>query len=339
MTTRAARPGPSRGGWLRFARRDPITGLVAFPDFHRRFPGLLARELRRNREVLLAVGDVDDLKTYVEDTKRDVPSQFGHLAGNALMADLGRIARRWLATTDVHRATLSTFGGDEIIIAVLLADRISLNVLLPRLRDELDAQLPRSVSFAYRVCCHHELQAETNQEEYLQAIVSVDQALFAAKATRGQRGGLIIEVGDSANSRRPLADLVALGDRLVITFPGGRRDELVRGRRYRVALADEEFVAVAHEAEGQIVLGIPEPLHATLTPGASLPVSLEALADRGPMHIPADLISALTLQGLSLDELPEGDRRQLVTFVSDGHEPNVRRQRIQAVVEALRQSS
>jgi hypothetical protein len=66
---------PSRGGWAAGARLDPITGLVAFPDFHAVFGTHLAAALAVGNAVGVAIGDVDDLKGYVEcSNTRDPPA-------------------------------------------------------------------------------------------------------------------------------------------------------------------------------------------------------------------------------------------------------------------------
>lgn len=316
---------------MRFARRDPITGLIAFPDFHRRFPKLLGRELARDRPVLLAVGDVDNLKDYVEGSKRDDPSLFGHLAGNALMADLGRLSCRWLAGVPAKPAVLSTFGGDEIILAMAVGDRDQGPLLLQDLRDELCSGLPRTVSFAYRICTKADLRPE--EDTYLEALVAVDRALFKAKADHEEHAGFVIEA-KAAEGGTPCR-IGLLGGELAIILRGSRDDELIRGRRYRVGLMGHEFVAVAHEAEGQASLAVPSELQRLLAPGTATYLQLTALADRGALHVPAELDSELRERGIDLEQLPEGERRQLVKFVREGREPAVRRQRIDAVIGAL----
>jgi hypothetical protein len=62
-------PPPTVGGWCSDARDDPLTGLVASPGFFARLPGLVERSLTASRPVGLAIGDVDNLKDYVEGVK------------------------------------------------------------------------------------------------------------------------------------------------------------------------------------------------------------------------------------------------------------------------------
>ncbi|SDT48754.1 Diguanylate cyclase, GGDEF domain [Jiangella sp. DSM 45060] len=116
-------PPPAQGRMSVAARDDPITGLVAWPAFHEALPGLLRRQLGDGRAVGLAIGDVDDLKTYVERVRSVDAGSFGHLAGNALMQQLGIVARAWLRESGPSDACLATFGGDEIVLLGLAADQ------------------------------------------------------------------------------------------------------------------------------------------------------------------------------------------------------------------------
>src|SRR6266508_1641683 len=108
---------PALGGWCQSARPDPLSELVAFPGFDSRLRVLLDALLRHGRSVGLAIGDVDHLKEYVETANELDPRSFGHLAGNALMRDLGHLTIGWLHRQHHLRAVAATFGGDEVIIA------------------------------------------------------------------------------------------------------------------------------------------------------------------------------------------------------------------------------
>jgi GGDEF domain-containing protein len=334
IRSRASLPfssGATRGGWLLGARTDPITGLVAFPDFHRRFPKALDRSVHRGQDVVIAIGDVDDLKTYVEDTNRGDDASFGHLAGNALMSDLGTEARSWLATTDLRRAALSTFGGDEIIFAAAL-EAAAARAHVEQLRDRLCARLPRTISFAYAIC------SASSDSPYLATVAQVDRALFTAKRDRGPQGGLIVEAAPRPSAARR-GRVAEIGGTLVITFDHSEGDDLVRGRRYRVGVGDHSFVAVAYETNGRLVLRLDDGLTGEVPVGSAVDVHLVALSDRGPMHVPQELQVALDTAGVSLDTLSQGERRQFVMFVREGRDPEVRQQRIAAVVHAVQERS
>jgi GGDEF domain-containing protein len=182
-------PPPSTGGWCSDARDDPITGLIAWPGFFAQLPGLVEQSLTAGRAVGLAIGDVDNLKDYVEGVRAVDAQSFGHLAGNALMCRLGTIARHWLWTDGPAIACLATFGGDEI---VLLAETDSQAAFLEQvagLRDHLCRVLPRTVSFGAAVVMPDaapELVSGDHwwREFVVYAIGAVEHCLFEGKHAR-----------------------------------------------------------------------------------------------------------------------------------------------------------
>src|SRR5512146_991720 len=139
---------PRCGGWAAHARPDPVTGLVSFPDFHAAFPGHLANALRHDEVIGLAIGDVDHLTGYSSRLDPAHPERFGHLAGNAIMARLGNVSAAWFREQSFWAGCVSTFGGDEIIIAAAVRDPEVFEIAIVTLRDRCSAELPRTVSFA-----------------------------------------------------------------------------------------------------------------------------------------------------------------------------------------------
>lgn len=182
---------PCRAEWLTGARSDPITGLVAFPDL---YPHAVAEALARvvaERTLLgLAIGDVDDLKGHVEHSNATDPDSFGHLAGNALMTQLGSVCREWFADTAFPAGCVSTFGGDEVIVAATGVTEAGFTASVTDLRDRCCAALPCSVSFAATVVGPG--LAWPSPDPAVRAkflLAAVDRALFAAKAARRHAGG------------------------------------------------------------------------------------------------------------------------------------------------------
>jgi GGDEF domain-containing protein len=160
---------------------DPITGLVAFPSFQERFPRIFARELAAGRVVGIAIGDVDDLKGYVERSRAADDLMFGHLAGNTVMTQLGHESLRWFAATEAP-GCLATFGGDEVILAMIGVAPHAFGRHVRRIGAALSAALPRTVSFAHATfsAADGPTRAVT-ATDYARALVLVDRALFAAK--------------------------------------------------------------------------------------------------------------------------------------------------------------
>src|SRR5947208_1467199 len=137
-------PPPQRGRWCAELRDDPITGLVAWPQFEQALPDLLSHAARSGRTVGLAIGDCDDFKSFVERERAVDPRTWGHQVGNKVMADLGRLVRCWLHRLD-HRipdAVLATFGGDEVIVVADTTAGPPFGGLVVDLRDLLRTFLP-----------------------------------------------------------------------------------------------------------------------------------------------------------------------------------------------------
>lgn len=203
-------PPPHAGEWCAEARDDPITGLIAWPGFFASLPGIVEQTLTEGRPVGLAIGDVDNLKEYVEGVKAVDAQSFGHLAGNALMGRLGVLARLWLWTDGPSRACLATFGGDEI---VLLAETSSTDGFISgvvALRDQLCRGLPRTVSFGAAVVSPGDVPAAIVGEhwwrEYVVYVIGlIERRLFEGKRARRQDGshedGFVLSTQIDATNR------------------------------------------------------------------------------------------------------------------------------------------
>lgn len=179
---------PRCGGWAAHARPDPVTGLVSFPDFHAAFPGHLANALRHDEVIGLAIGDVDHLTGYSSRLDPAHPERFGHLAGNAIMARLGNVSAAWFREQSFWAGCVSTFGGDEIIIAAAVRDPEVFEIAIVTLRDRCSAELPRTVSFALTMLSADEpaMRPALNRTVYAAnlALATVDMMLFRRKAGR-----------------------------------------------------------------------------------------------------------------------------------------------------------
>lgn len=192
---------PASYGRLKLAARDdPITGLIAWPDFYARLPSLMEEVVSSGSKFGLAIGDVDDLKSFVEEAKSIDPAAFGHLAGNQLMTRLGYVARTWLGGSGPFDACLATFGGDEVILAAVVEDDSRFLESVTRLRNALCASLPRTVSFAAGVVSPAD-QTGTGERYWSELTVhllgSVERTLFTFKreahdGLSGVPGGFVV---------------------------------------------------------------------------------------------------------------------------------------------------
>jgi GGDEF domain-containing protein len=182
---------PVKGAWSAPMALDPITSLLAFPTFHTCFHRYFKDHLANGEPVGIAVGDVDNLKRYVENTKTRDPKLFGHLAGNALMSELGRTALDWLGTWSAPWTILSTFGGDEIIMACAGTSRRDFMAGVESLCDMQCKRLPCTVSFACGWFVHGSEPPASDAgfyDHYVDALVLVDRALFGHKLRRKKSG-------------------------------------------------------------------------------------------------------------------------------------------------------
>ena len=186
-------PPASTGRWCPAARDDPITGLICWPDFRAAFPRLLGAALRNDRAVGLAIGDVDDLKAYVESARAGNPESYGHLAGNDLMSRLGGIARTWWRQANIEQGCVATFGGDEIVVAGEIPDAALWTGRIGDLRDQISF-LPCSASFASTTVTPADVLVDIAGDEWIREyanhlIRDVDQALFITKRQRRATSG------------------------------------------------------------------------------------------------------------------------------------------------------
>lgn len=183
-------PPPAIGSWRMSARDDPVTGLVAWPGFFARLPGVVAEHLCAGSPVGLAIGDVDDFAGYVASMSTADVRSFGHLAGIELRACLGETARDWLHDDGVGDGCLATFGGDDLVFAAATESEAAFQGQVARLRAVLTDALPLSVSFAAAVLDGHTSRPpHTAADSEWRALCAgvlgrVERALLAQKRAR-----------------------------------------------------------------------------------------------------------------------------------------------------------
>ena len=178
---------------------DPLTGLVAYPSFEELIiaglPALAINGLH------LAIGDVDDLRGYVNGARGGDPTLFGHLAGNDCMRRVGLATRQWAADNldGWPFAICATFGGDEVIVAA--AGRPcehfldALSVLAARIRTSA----PRPCSFASATSRPMDRLIASAEDTYRDLLSRVDRRLFCHKADVRNSGeslnGSLMDIG------------------------------------------------------------------------------------------------------------------------------------------------
>ena len=110
----------------RAANTDALTGIHNYGYFYDRLEEEVARAERHETPLAVAYFDIDALKK-VNDT-------YGHLAGDAVLRNLGDIIGRRVRTEDIP----ARYGGDEFAIVMPETPRDEAEKVVQRLMDELD---------------------------------------------------------------------------------------------------------------------------------------------------------------------------------------------------------
>ncbi|MBX9721675.1 MAG: diguanylate cyclase, partial [Candidatus Obscuribacterales bacterium] len=93
------------------AERDPVTGLLIRRGFMERFNAALGHARRISQPVSLVLFDLDKFKS--------INDNYGHLAGDAVLAGLGRLMAKRFRVEDLR----GRWGGDEFVLAFVGSDR------------------------------------------------------------------------------------------------------------------------------------------------------------------------------------------------------------------------
>ena len=108
------------------AQIDAKTGLLNAKHFTTCFAAELDRSRRFNRPLSLIVADLDLL--------RNVNNTYGHLAGDRVLAEVGRVIRSTIREYDIA----GRFGGEEFTIALPEVDQDAARVIAERLRHAIE---------------------------------------------------------------------------------------------------------------------------------------------------------------------------------------------------------
>jgi len=343
--------------WCTGSREDPLTGLIAFPDFHSNIPRELAAVLMRGGLIGLAIGDVDGLKEHVETSNATDPGCYGHLAGNRVMARLGAVAREWFGDQTWAAACVATFGGDEVIVAAAVENADAFHGAIGDLRDRLAAALPTPVSFALTVVSGEHLPPNRDGHGWKHTftdclLAAVDRCLFTYKAARrsdaGIGGGTIAvtepPAGTAHVASRALLSLPGQGEALhVVARPAKDRypaalllpcngPEGLRGRRFRVTrVGADTTTEVVVSLDGQAALPSSHRDH-----DAAVAVVLRSMRDPRRQRMPLDLAARLAEADLDWSALPPPEQAQMLLLIRESADADIRAARITAAVESVR---
>jgi diguanylate cyclase (GGDEF)-like protein len=149
---------------------DPVSGL-----FNRRyFQARLEEELQRAQRHALSIGllmiDVDDFKS--------INDRFGHLAGDAVIRDIGEILRRSVRVFDV----CTRFGGEEFAVVMPGSGREDAARVAERIRERIESYRALEPELAsLRITVSIGLSVSSSGTSARDLIHSADQALYQAK--------------------------------------------------------------------------------------------------------------------------------------------------------------
>jgi diguanylate cyclase (GGDEF)-like protein len=124
------------------AERDPLTGVGNYRTLYERLDYEIARHERHNRRFALALLDLDDFK--------QVNEVYGHLTGDRLLQDVGRVLTETVRTQD----TVARQGGDEFSVLAPESGPVDALALARRLERALrrvrvgDGPLTTSIGYA-----------------------------------------------------------------------------------------------------------------------------------------------------------------------------------------------
>ena len=162
---------------------DNLTGLANQRYFLRRFDEEISRAQRYGRKLAFILFDLDELKA-TNDT-------YGHLAGDAILKQLGEILRNSIRSIDV----VARYGGDEFCVIMPEADQETCRRFMKRLQnaisttkfriDNADEPLRCTVSLGGAIFPDH-------GDDSRQMIHAADMALLKAKES-GRNKSLVFE--------------------------------------------------------------------------------------------------------------------------------------------------
>ncbi|MDJ0346382.1 GGDEF domain-containing protein [Streptomyces sp. H10-C2] len=158
------------GTQLAAARRDPLTGLPTRDEFTTRATQLADRH---PAESVLLIADLDFFK--------DTNDAFGHGAGDAVLAAIGRRLQGW---TGQHHGVAGRIGGDEFVAAARLQPAATMTAL-----TDLQHALTRPVSWdgQHLPVAVSIGAAQTRDSDFAQAMRAADTAMYATKHTGAPR--------------------------------------------------------------------------------------------------------------------------------------------------------
>jgi diguanylate cyclase (GGDEF)-like protein len=152
------------------SRTDSLTGLYNRKHFLEVLTGEVARAERSRHPFAVMMIDTDHFKKY-NDT-------FGHLAGDALLKQIGQIIKESLRSVDVA----ARYGGDEFIVLLPDIEKDQVSAVAERIRSQVTMDTLSRAADGVVVTTSIGLAVYPEHAQSAEAMIaSADQALYHAK--------------------------------------------------------------------------------------------------------------------------------------------------------------
>lgn len=152
---------------------DALTGLANQRYFRKRLDEEISRARRYQRSLALIIFDLDGLKA--------INDQYGHLAGDEVLRQMGRILKHCIRAIDI----VSRYGGDEFCVIMPEADHATCRQLMQRLQETIGAARFEVVNLEEPLSCTISQGAALfpiHADNQTDLIFHADMALLKAKA-------------------------------------------------------------------------------------------------------------------------------------------------------------
>jgi diguanylate cyclase (GGDEF)-like protein len=159
------------------AHTDGLTGLYNRRYLHQELERELARSRRYGHPLSLIICDLDNFKKYND--------QYGHLAGDDLLRELGDLMKSYIRKSD----TAFRYGGEEFALILPHTDQHSAVILSERLREAISSKsfmIREKLQIGHVTISIGVASCPEDATEVDSLINTADMALYEAKKTKNR---------------------------------------------------------------------------------------------------------------------------------------------------------